>query len=156
MPYPGRNWTPFPPTTLKKQLNIVDGDRTVFMRILDFVLLRKGEDPLHPEMGVAVQLFEPLSSTPANFIVYHLKSELIKWNEWAAIGIKDLEVSVNDQQIYTNSLEIRIGFSTIATGQATILTFGYYQYTNAILSNDFPPFLDSAAINGVRLREWKY
>ena len=71
MPYPGRNWTPFPPTTLKKQLNIVDGDRVVFMRILDFLLLKKGEDPLHPEMGIAVGLFEPLSSAPANYYIQH-------------------------------------------------------------------------------------
>lgn len=152
----GQQWTAYLPVTPLRQLNIVRGDRVVFNRILHFLLLQKGEDPLHPEMGAAVPLFYPLTDDRAEWVVYNLKQDLINWNTWAAIGIKSLEVEVNNQREFTNELGISIRYTTIAGGGATVLTFGFFDYDNARATGDVDRFLDAIAINGVRLREWGF
>lgn len=158
MTYPAttNDWSAFPPVTSQRQLNIVNGDMAVYKRILTLLLLKKGEDPLHPEMGLGIDIFDSLSSDNSQYLIHNIKQALVNWNTWAAIGIASFEVNLNDQTSDTNKLSIAVNFSSINSGESTILTFGYYQYTNAMLTSDYAAFLDSVAVNGVRLKEWKY
>lgn len=154
MNYFGQIWAGYPPTTPFRQLNIVKGDRVVFYKILHFLLLQKGEDPIHPEMGVAVPLFYPLTGDNAEWLVHSLRQDLTDWNKWAAIGLTSLEVETTDLTQFSSSLDIAIRYSTVSNG-STLLTFGLFEYNNARATGDVQGFLDAIAVNGIRLREWQ-
>lgn len=98
-------------------------------------------------------LFYPQSDDRAEFLVYSLKEELIKWNRWAAIGLKTLEVTTDNQRGFSNEINVDIRYST-ANGSFAVLTFGLFSYTNARATGNVEPFLDAISINGLRLRDW--
>lgn len=106
-------------------------------------------------MGVAVPLFYPLTGDNVEWVVYNLKQDLINWNQWAAIGLKYLEVETSDLKEFSSSLDINIRYSTVASNGATLLTFGLFEYNNARAEGDVRGFLDAIAVNGIRLREWQ-
>ena len=150
----GQQWTAFPLVTNSRQLNILRGVLVVLARILHLIFLEKGEDPVHPTMGLGVPLFYPLTDDRAEWAVYNVKSELINWNQWAAIGIKSLEVEVNDQRVFTNEISISIRYVPIGAGESMVLTLGFFEYTKAKAEGNADAFLDAIVVNGVRLRDW--
>jgi len=74
------------------ELNIVSGVEAVTARILHLLLTRRGEDPIHPDMGLAPDLFAPFSFSAASALAYQTEQLLIEWNDHASIGIKQLQV----------------------------------------------------------------
>lgn len=142
----GSSWSLWPPHDERRQLNIVSGTRKITSDILSVCLTRRGECPLHPDYGIAPELFQPLSDYSPQYWVYHLEEEISKWVE----GLEILSVEVADKFDYTNELRTVISFVPKIQPDNNILTFGFYQYQGAVWGNDVKSFLDQVALNGER------
>lgn len=55
LPWLGSQFSLYPPINSDNSLNIVSGERAVNARLLHLLLMRKGEDPLHPQLGQDVE-----------------------------------------------------------------------------------------------------
>ena len=127
-------------------LNIVSGTRKITHDILTICLLRRGEDPLHPDMGMSLEIFEPLSGYAPNYWVWQAEQEISKW----VTGIQSLQVDTISEE--RNSISTIIRFIPKTEPDTNFLTFGYYQYQGAIWNQGASDFLNSIQLNGEQFR----
>jgi hypothetical protein len=145
----GNDWTFYSPSNDIGQMNILSSPvKVVASRILHLLLTQAGEDPIHPTLGIAPRLFEPLSSPSSQFFVYNAREEILKWNEAAKIGITGLSVEMESQQEYRNDITIRISFTTLGDRTTNTLAFNYFAYTGARYENTVVEFIDGVILNG--------
>lgn len=146
--YVGSAWTLWTPYETRNGINIVRGSRKITHDILTVCLLRRGEDPIHPDMGIAPRLFEPLSGYAPQFWIYNIQQEILKW----VAGIQQLSVDVGEFQDYHNELTARIQFVPRAQPDIHTLTFGYYAYQGAIWNQGIEPLIRSIQLDGEPFR----
>ena len=145
----GQDFSWFPPENARGQMNIVSGTHAICSRILTLLLIRKGEYPHHPTLGIGPELFEPLSYKLPHYFVTNIREEIIAWFEETGGGLDTLEVNVNQQDIYTNEIKIYITFTpTGARGHESVLTFGYWEWTGFIHDRDLETFKRGVSLNG--------
>ena len=142
----GSSWSLWPPHTESLRMNIVSGTRKITSDILSVCLTRKGECPLHPDYGIAPELFQPFSDYSPQYWIYHLEEEIAKWVE----GLESLSVEVDNDFNSTNELKTIIRFAPRMQPDNNILTFGFYQYQGAVWGSDFQSFLDQVSLNSER------
>ena len=153
--YLGSDWSWYPANNRRGTLNIVKGTKAVCSRILHVLLTRKGEDPIHPDLGIAPMIFEPLSDVTPQFFVNMAQSTIAAWNNAGKIGISYLAVSADQPQPYQNEIIIRISFIPVQQASSTVdmLTFGFFQYKGAMYSGTFDAFLNSIRLNNISYAE---
>lgn len=122
----------------------VSGPRQAAHAILSVCLIRKGEDPIHPDFGLAPQLFTPLSFEEPEYWVYHVEQEISRW----VAGLQELQVQVSGYNNKDNRLETEIGFTLESEPSAHVLTFPFYRYQGAIFEGAFEPFIASISFDG--------
>jgi hypothetical protein len=127
----GQAWSLFPPHN-NRGLNIVSGVNWISHQIISLCLTRKGEDLMHPDRGLAPDLFSPASDYDPEYLVYHLESEIRLW----IAGIQQLSAQVTGYTSIENKLAIDVGFIPLQEPNQNILTFPYYQYQGARLNGD--------------------
>ncbi|MEM8602890.1 MAG: hypothetical protein AAGF24_03505 [Cyanobacteria bacterium P01_H01_bin.121] len=140
----GSAWSPWPPHNLDGSLNIVSGPRKITADIISVCLIRRGEDPLHPDLGMAPLLFEPLSNYDPQFWVYEAESTIKKW----VAGIDKLTVRIPDYEDYKNRLTTEISFIPLQQPDLNILTFPWYTYEGALWDQNLQGFLRAVSLNG--------
>jgi hypothetical protein len=128
------------------ELRIVSGVWEVAQKIVILLLMQKGESPLHPTMGAAPELFEPLSGEDpqawrhtAELAVRHwipsVENILIRFeNKWAA-NTENREVA-------------HITFSAVRVPGQHTLTFGWSDYTGAVWNQDPEGFRRGIELDG--------
>ena len=142
----GNAWSLWPPCG-PRGFNIVSGARRVSHSIISVCLVKKGEDLIHPDFGIAPDLFDPLSDVDVEYVVYHLEQELRRWVE----GYEQLQVAAQPDDI-GNALHLNIGFLPQQDPDSHNLTFPFYQYQGAFLGDDRTGFLDSINLDGQPFR----
>lgn len=147
----GNDLTFYPPVNSRGELNIVNGTRAIVSRLLTLLLTRQGEDSVHPTLGIAPELFEPLSYDEPHYLTTHIRQEIEAWNEAAKIGLTSLEVNINPQDVYTNEIYIYISFTAQGSrgteDEMDVLTFGYWEWKGATYEN-LDEFKRSVSLNG--------
>lgn len=150
----GKAWSQFPPHSKNLDLNIVSGTSKVISDILALILTKKGEASfLHPNYGMNPDLFSPLSSYDPDVFSEKLEEQIKTWVD----SIENVSVET-DKNSFNNELEgliVIIALKTIKSPSKNLLTFDYYQYQGAIMSNNIQEFLDSVAIDDERFKELK-
>jgi len=144
----GSAWTLWPPYETRNGLNIVRGSRKIAHDIFTVCLLRRGEDPIHPDLGISPRLFEPLSGYAPQFWIYNIQQELLKW----VAGIQQLNVDVGEFEDYRNDLTATIQFVPLEEPDIHVLTFGYYAYQGAIWNQGIDQLLSSIQLDGEPFR----
>ena len=140
----GSAWSLWPSHSDREGCNLVSGTRKITSDILTVCLLRKGEDPIHPDLGLAPDLFEPLSNYAPQYWVYNVQNEIRRW----VAGIEQLSVDVVDYEDYKNRLTTEIRFVPKQEADNHILTFGWYAYTGAIWNQELDTFLEDITLDG--------
>lgn len=138
----GRAWSAWPPES-QNELNIVSGIRKISHDIVSLCLIESGADPIHPDYGLAPKLFDPLSGYTTQYFIYSLEQSIGKWIS----GISQHSVSVSPVDRYINSLAVQVLFVPIAYPDASILTFGYYEWQGAVWNKDLTTFLNGVGLN---------
>jgi len=133
----------WPPANERGQLNIVTGTRKVTHDILSVCLIQKGEDPIHPDFGMAPEIFDSLSDYPIEYWVYHAEQEIQKW----VTGISRIDVQVIDFTDAGNRLQTEIRFIPSFTPDSHTLTFGWYDYQGAIWNQDLGTFIKGICLD---------
>lgn len=146
----GNAWSLWLPYDQYGNINIVSGVRTISHNIISVCLIRKGENPLHPDFGMAPELFEPLSNYAPEYWIYHAESEIRRW----VAGLDDLFVRVSEYTAYQNTLRTEIHFTPKGEPDRHLLTFPYYSYQGAIWNGDIQPFLDELYLDEYPLRRF--
>ncbi len=134
-------WSPYDDLT---GLNIVSGARQAVQAILSVCLIRKGEDPIHPDFGLAPDLFVPLTDADPEYWVYHLEQEIVRW----VAGIQKLQVKVSGYNNVENQMMAEIGFLLRSEPTIHVLTFPYYQYQGAVFDGAIAPFIEAVQLDG--------
>lgn len=151
--YLGKEWGFYPPHNSNAGLNIVSGRKAIASRILHLFLTQKGEDPIHPSLGIAPELFEPLSNYDPRYFVFYAEQEIWDWNRKAKIGIGGLSVTTTVyEESNTNGIAISVQFVPEGESTASVLTFGFWEYMGAVHSRSLDEFLDSVQLDGIRFR----
>ncbi len=143
----GNAWSLWPPSNEAGGLNIASGIQKMSGDILSVMLLRPGEDPIHPASAIAPDLFESTSGYNARVWVYEVEQRIK--TQVAGIDKEALKVGLNTPD-RENSLQAYVSFSPLAYPSENLLTFGWYAYTGAIWNQDLGTFLDSIQLNGRR------
>lgn len=140
----GNAWSLFPPDDDRNGLNYTSGTRRITAGILSVLLIRQGEDPIHPEYGIAPELFEPLSNYTPQLWVYQAEKVILQW----VPGIEKLSVDVTDNDAIGNQLRTEIKFIPMLEPDINTLTWNYYAYQGALWDGAFSQFLDGVHLNG--------
>jgi hypothetical protein len=132
----GAEWALFPPHDSQGYLNIVgesEDEREIEIipligkRLCHIIFLNPGDDPFHPTAGFSPKLFESLNSRTHTYFVFHASQELNKWNQLGYLGCKTIEVAVDPQTVYTNSIAVDVNFTPFDYEEKNVLSFGYFQ-----------------------------
>lgn len=140
----GNTWSLWAPAGDDGGLNLVSGVRKVASDIISVLLIRQGEDPLHPEFGLAPDLFDSLSSYDPQYWVYHAREAILRW----VAGLSALQIEIQQFPDPENRLAAHIAFTPSLYTDPNILTFGWYAYTGAIWSRELTTFLAGVQLNG--------
>jgi hypothetical protein len=143
-PFLGNAWTLWSAYDPRDGVRIVSGIEQASHAILSVCLIRKGEDPIHPDFGMAPELFEPLSFEQPEYWVYHAEQEIMRW----VGGLAALQVRVSDYDNVGNGITTEIGFSLRSQPTQHILTFPFYQYQGAVMQGDWNPFIAAIILDG--------
>lgn len=73
-----------------RQLNIIKGKSTIKDLIIHYLLLRKGEHPLYPELGLPDYIFKPVAEIGQNAFAEMIKKEILSLNKQFNWGIADV------------------------------------------------------------------
>lgn len=138
----GTSWSLWPAHTPTGRLNMVGGVRIIASNILSVLLTKQGEDYIHPEKGLAPDLFENLNDVSPQYWAYESKSEIIKWVQ----GIESISVDTNINH-QDNRLEASIVFVPSNRPSTNTLTFGYYEYAGARYENGLDTFIADLSLN---------
>ena len=133
-------------------MRIVEGYRAIGDRILSVLLTRPGEDPLHPDLGNAPDLFANLSQKASQYYVMTVEDSIRQWNEAGQIGIDTLTVTVEPQNRYTNEIEISVWYSANGQSLRHQLTFGVSEYVGPDYTRSLQEFIRSVALDGLTFR----
>lgn len=109
-------------------LNIVSGVEAVAHRILHILLLQKGEDPLHPEIGMSPQLFTSLSDDSVDAFRDEAQKVLETWNQKGNIGFGQVWV---DTTTVEGKIYLKVTFTVDDSDSNHVLTFDW-QLINAL------------------------
>lgn len=139
----GRAWSLFPPDDDRDGLNYTRGIRRISAGILAVCLIQQGEDPIHPDYGMAPELFEPLTNYAPQFWVYNAEKTILRW----VPGIAELAVDVTRHNPSENQLRTQIRFIPKLEADVNVLTWDYYAYQGAIWDKDFSTFLNDVHLN---------
>jgi hypothetical protein len=121
----GQCWSPWPSAGLDGKPNLVSGHRVIAVEMFSVCLTMKGENPLHPNYGVAPELFGPLSGKSAQYFVYKLQEELTR----ALKGyVTFLEVLMEEYLDFHNALKVRITYRPVGYSDYHTLAFPFYTY----------------------------
>ena len=144
----GNAWTLWPPHNQRGGLNIVGGYRVISAQIISVCLTRPGEDPMHPDKGIAPELFEATSGYQPQYWLYTLRQEILKW----VAGLEQLALDTTAMPDVENRLKASIQFVPSNQPVPHILTFDYYAYQGALWDQGLAPFLDSITLDGRAFR----
>lgn len=148
----GKQWSWYPPNSPTGGMRIVEGYRAIGDRILTVLLTRPGEDPLHPDLGYAPDLFANLSLASSQYYVVTVEDALRQWNTSGRIGLDTLTVTVEPQTEYTNQIEISVWYSASGQSLRHQLTFGVSDYVGADYTRSLRQFIESVALDGLSFR----
>ena len=142
----GSAWSLWPPCS-SRGFNRVSGARRVSHSIISVCLIKKGEDLIHPDFGIAPDLFAPLSDSDPEYVVYHLEEELRRWVEgWEVMQVRAMPDDPG------NALNLTINFLPQQDFDTHLLTFPFYQYQGAFFGDNLAGFLDSINLDGQPFR----
>lgn len=142
----GSVWSLWQPGTAQRGLNIVTGDRLTASLIISVLLIRQGEDAIHPTLGIAPELFEPISGYNPRLWSASAREEILRW-----VGtIEDLSIQINKSQDAENRLSAYIVFRSKNKPDRNVLTFGWLEYTGALYNREMSAFLDDLQLNDQR------
>lgn len=144
----GKSWSFWPTYNMRGTFNIVEGPWRVADEILYILLIRKGENPLEPDMGIAPEIFDTLGNVDPQYWVHNAESEIIKWVK----TISSLMISITGYDNVENQLNAEIIFTPISTPNRFSLNFPYWSYQGALWNGDQQTFLDSISLNGESFR----
>lgn len=130
----------FPFSNSSGGLNIVSGTEAIAARILHLLLLQKGESLLYPDMGMAPDLFIPLSSESAYAFRYEAQQMLVKWGQrfreqGKDPGFKEIWVEATTDN---GEIKLKITFTASYTDQTGSFVL---DYQNLIQSRSDPSIL---------------
>ena len=109
--------------------------------------MRRGEDPLHPDLGFSPDLFTP--KTPNAYLYSHKLKELLEaWNDRASIGIESFDVRVYDPPT-GNVVDIQIRYTPLLTKRGQLLTYGFWEYVDAFQGNNIADYLNSVRFSNL-------
>lgn len=140
----GSTWRLFPAFS-ERQLNIVSGVEVVTAKLIHLLLIDKGDDPFHPELGFAPGIFEPKSSRSATKFTEDLAQAIQQWDVISPLGIKSFVLGTSDLPGSSQVL-INLTFIPISEYQRHTLTFDYYSYQRLETSVD--DFIASLRLDG--------
>lgn len=147
--YIGTGISLWPTSNKRGQLNVVGGIELLSSQIITVLLLKPGEDPLHPTLGIAPDLYEPLSNEVPTFFLYKAEETIQKWLGHFLDG---LWVRTNsDRAFYENRIAIDVIFRPKQEPKegAFYLTLGWHEYTGVRSANKtIEEFRQSVALNG--------
>lgn len=132
----------FPPNRTDGTLNLVSGIQAVNSRLIQLLLTRKGEDPLHPSIGFAHDLFVIKSSRDPYLYTHNLLKELNNLNFYAKIGVEGFKVRVYDPP-QSSTLEIQILYIPTFDPTNQVLTYGFWEYVDAFNGNNIARYLET-------------
>ena len=153
--YLGRSWSLWPPDRPNGSLKIVEGAEKMSAHIISVLLLRPGEDLMHPEMPMAPDLFDPLSGYNAYYWVYHAEQKIRKY----VVGIDQLNINILENTDFgipdpDNRLMANIEFSAL-NSDVNALTFGWHEYQGMLRSStNAESFYDSIYLNSNKMRRF--
>jgi len=150
--YLGNQVSLYPFHNRRGDINVVSDVWACASRILTVILTQRGEDKMHPDMGMAPELFKPLSHYSPNYFVHQMTAEISKWNTLAKIGLKALKIETTVYEDYRNGIAMQIWFTPVNESNASVLTFGYREYIGAVYNNNIDEFRDGLSLNGVRMK----
>ena len=127
------------------EINYVSGDRAIAARILHVLLTRPGEDPVHPNLGIAPDLFSPKNTDAAYAFVFQAQEVLLQWNQLAKIGLEALRVQVISPTT-TGDITIEVTFRAVGSSYNNVLTFGYWEYVNGFLDQNLSEFVNTLTV----------
>ena len=135
------NQTTFYPYDFRGQVNVVSEKKAIAARILHVLLTRPGEDPIHPDWGIAPDLFQPHTQSAAITFAYQAQEILVRLNELGKIGFEALQVKVNDTGALSGKINIEVYFRPTRAAENNVLTFGYWEYQQ--VDNNIEAFLNT-------------
>lgn len=139
----GTSWSLWPAHDDRGNMNIVGGTRQIASGILSVLLTRKGEDYIHPDKGIAPDLFENLNNRAPQYWAYAARQEIERWVK----GIESIRVdTVADHA--GNQLKAQIWFVPTRSPSADLLTFGFYEYAGARYNEGMAAFISDLSLNG--------
>lgn len=103
--------------------------------------MRQGEDPLHPALGFAPDLFSSKSRDPQLYR-YNLQNLIRELNSAYRLGIESFVVEVVDEP-QTNFIEIQVRYVPLRNNSQQMLSFGYWEYVEAFVGNNLQNYLDT-------------
>ena len=140
----GKAWSFWPAYNERGNFNIVSGAMLPAHQILSVLLIRKGEDPIHPDFGLAPDIFQPLSDFEPQYWVYHADAEIRKWVK----SISELSVIVTGYDNINNQLSADIVYLPIHSPNKYSLNFPFWSYQGAIYDGEIETFLSAVSLNG--------
>jgi hypothetical protein len=150
--YLGQSWSLWPAYSPDGGLNIVSGVEKVSAHIISILLIRPGEDLMHPGLPLAPDLFDPLSDYNAQYWVYTAEQQIRRY----VSGLDDIRVSINTFPDPENKLAANIQFRAKDSPDTNALTFGWYEYQGAIaVLENVESFLDSVYLNGNKMQRFR-
>lgn len=98
--------------------------RLISANILTVLCTRPGEVPLHPTLGVAPDLFQPLSGKEPQYFRFKMREAILTW----VAGIDYLDIDFIEWRDYENHLKVDVMFVPQVVASQHHLTFGWYSY----------------------------
>lgn len=135
-------WTPYDSAT---GMRIVSGEQLITHKIIFIFLTPKGKVAYHPTLGMAPDLFDPLSNYVPQYFIYQAEQELVRCLGSEVTAIK---VNLEKYRDYENQIQVECLFVPADQASPSTLTFGYYDYQGAIWNGELEPFLKGVTLNG--------
>ena len=142
----GKQWALFPPATDDGGMNLVSGVAAVASRIVHFLLMRPGEDPLLPDMGTAPNLFDPQNTQLEYIFLYQLDQDLTYWNTKARMGLSTWRLTMSPPDL-SGTRKVYVTFRVPSDPYDHVLTFGYWEYLGFSNVGDAIAFKDSVSLD---------
>lgn len=125
--------------------NLVRGHRTIASAILSLCLTQKGECPLHPDFGLAPELFEPMSNYAPQYFIHSVRDEILKWLD----GYLDyLSVDTDESKDHNNKIEVFITYRPVGYADAHTLVYPFYGYIGPSFNDGMDSFMSQVSLDG--------
>lgn len=134
----------WPMETNQGTLRYVSGAEKIADEINSWMLIQPGEMMLAPGVGIAPELFEPISNSQPRFWCFQAHEAIIKHID----GIEQLRVYIEEMPDAYNELKATIDFVPKEFPSLQTMTFGWYAYRGALFDGDMEAFRRSMSFNG--------